>query len=55
MYVCTDDSQSSGSSYESIVTPNVFSKLISFLLSYLGRQPCATAGIPCPAYCFQLS
>lgn len=36
MYACTDDSRSSGSSYENVMTPNVFSNLIFFLLSYIG-------------------
>lgn len=56
MPVCTADSQSIVTSCESIVTANVFSKLIFFLLSYAGMtQPCATAGTPDPASHFQLS
>lgn len=54
--VCTADSQSRVTSCESIVTVNVFSKVIFFLLSYTGMtQPCATAGTPCPPSHFQLS
>jgi len=39
VHVCTDDSPSSGSSYESIMTSNVFSKL-NFLFALLHWDNC---------------